>query len=293
MEPIQDGLRSKKESLINLVQAEKPAVFMIQETKIKRKNQMKIDGYELFEEPRSGKGGGGLLIGIDNAIDTVPVLVTQGNEILAIELNLKCMKLRVATAYGPQEDAPQDQINEFHSKLEELIIQCNDDGCGLILEMDCNAKLGKNIIEGDPHEMSPNGRLLWDIVRRRNCCVVNASKNCRGVITRSRKKKGKEEQSAIDFLVVNSKVEPFLEEIIDESKTNTLCSYGKSGVKLSDHNVISCTFALPTTKRCHERREMYVLRDEESVRNFKEVTTQTTLFTQSFTEHGDVGTCRG
>ena len=84
---------------------------MIQETKIKRKNQMKIDGYELFEEPRSGKGGGGLLIGIDNAIDTVPVLVTQGNEILAIELDLKCMKLRVATAYGPQEGAPRNIVD--------------------------------------------------------------------------------------------------------------------------------------------------------------------------------------
>ena len=69
-------------------------------------------------------------------------MITQEDEILAIEMELNSMTLRVATAYGSQEDAPDDEINEFYSKLEELITQCNDDGCGLMMEMDCNAKLG-------------------------------------------------------------------------------------------------------------------------------------------------------
>ena len=284
-----DGLRSKKDSLINLIQTERPAVFMIQETKMKQKKQINIEGYELFEEVRSGRGGGGLLIGIDNTIDVVPVVITQEDEILAIEMELKSMKLRVATAYGPQESAPPDQINEFYSKLENLIIQCNDDGCGLMMEMDCNAKLGKEIIEGDPHEMSTNGRLLWDIVRRRGCCVVNATKNCEGTITRCKEKKGRKEQSAIDFVIVNSLVEPLVTKMtIDESKIQTLSSYSKSGVKLSDHNIISCTFAIPTSKRRLERKEMYILRDENSLRSFKEATTHTTMFTQNFTRDGDV-----
>ena len=223
---------------------------MIQETKMKRKKQIKIEGYELIEEVRSGRGGGGLIIGIDNTIDTVPVVITQEDEILAIEMELKSMKLRVATAYGPQEGAPDDEIiNEFYSKPEELITQCNDDGCGLMMEMDCNAKLGKEIIKGDPHEMSSNGRLLWDIVQRRGCCVVNATENCEGIITRCREKKGRKEQSVIDFVIVNSLVEPLVTKMtIDENKIKTLSSYSKSGVKLSDHNILSCTFAIPTSK---------------------------------------------
>ena len=60
--------------------------------------------------------------------------------------------------------------------------------------MDCNAKLGNELIPGDPNVMSNNGRFLWDIIQRRDCIVVNATKKCNGTITRSRMKGGKKEE---------------------------------------------------------------------------------------------------
>ena len=94
--------------------------------------------------------------------------------------------MRFLTGYGPQEDDNEDHINKFYCILEEEIVSCEERNCGLIIEMDCNAKLGKEIIKGDPHEMSNNGKILWDIMKRRNCTVINATKMCEGVITRSR-----------------------------------------------------------------------------------------------------------
>ena len=45
----------KTEDILN---ADHPQVFMVQETKLKRKNQIRIEKYDLFEKVRKTKGGG-------------------------------------------------------------------------------------------------------------------------------------------------------------------------------------------------------------------------------------------
>ena len=172
------GLNSKRDSFTNILQSEKPHVFMVQETKMKRLNQWTIDGYELYEKVRKIKGGGGIMIGMDKNFDITPVVVSDHDEdveILVIEVAFKCITVRFLTAYGPQEDAPEDVINKFYLTLEEEIVRCEQENCALIAELDCNAKLGSGIIEGDPHTMSSNGKVLWDILERRGCSVINGS----------------------------------------------------------------------------------------------------------------------
>ena len=142
-----NGLKSKKESFLNLLSKENPQIFMIQETKLRRKNQFKVPGVEIFEKIRKNKGGGGLMIGINKEIDTTPVDVSPQDddvEILVVEIKLESLTLRILTAYGPQEDDEDDKINKFYCALEEEIIKCEQENCGLIIEMDCNAKLGQH-----------------------------------------------------------------------------------------------------------------------------------------------------
>ena len=105
---------------------------------------------------------------------------------------------------------------------------------------------------------------------------VYASDKCEGTITRSREKQGKREESVIDFVVINSIVEPFLQKMhIDETKAIALSSHRKRGTCLSDHNIISCTFSIPVQKGFRERTERFDLRSEESLTTFKAVTTHT------------------
>ena len=56
-----------------------------------------------------------------------------------------------------------------------------------MVQLDANAKVGKNIIEGDPHEMSSNGPSLLDLTQRHNLTIANALDVCKGTITRERK----------------------------------------------------------------------------------------------------------
>ena len=287
-----NGIKSKKESFLNLLHTDNPQVFMLQETKLSRKNQFPVKGYEIFEKVRKNKGGGGIMIGIKNEVQATPVDVSPQDpeiEILVVEVELKEVTIRFLTAYGPQEDDSEDKINKFYCTLEEEIIKCEERKCGLIVEMDCNAKLGKTIIQGDPHEMSSNGKLLWDIIQRRDCCVVNATEKCEGTITRSRIKGGTKEESVIDFVIINPQMIPYIEAMeIDESKTKALTRFKKGIPVPSDHNHIKCSFNIPLVKRHKARQEIYCLRNEASLKKFKEVTTSTKKFSSCFTKDGDI-----
>jgi hypothetical protein len=68
---------------------------------------------------------------------------------LVVEVTINSMKTRFLTGYGPQEDSSEDIINKFYAGLEEEIILYEQENCGLVAELDCNAKLGKELIEGD------------------------------------------------------------------------------------------------------------------------------------------------
>ena len=126
------------------------------------------------------------------------------------------------------QDSSEDKINKFYATLEEEIISCEQENCGLIAELDCNAKLGREIIKGDPNSMSVNGRILWEIIQRQECTVVNATEMCHGTITRSRMKGATKEESVLDYVIVNSLVLPFINKMfIDEEKTKALTRYTK------------------------------------------------------------------
>ena len=272
-----DGLMSKKESFANLIENNKPSCFMIQETKVKSTGQIKVKGYQVFESVRKDRDGGGLMIGIDNEMQCEPVLVSVGDEeveIMVVEIDIKIMKIRLITAYGPQENAPDETVKNFYSRLEEEIDESENCNCETIIEFDCNAKLGKNIIKNDPKEMSENGKLLWDIVKRRNLVVGNASDKCKGVITRSRGKATGLEASVIDYIIVSENISRFIDKMeIDEDQTEVLTKFStRKGVKeiiKSDHNILKCDFTFSVQKRVKTRTEVYTLRDSENLKEFK------------------------
>ena len=286
-----NGIKSKKASLINVLNADLPQIFMLQETKLKRKNQIRLEKYEIFEKVRKHKGGGGIMIGISKDMVRKPVEVSLQDdvEILVIEIELGDLTVRFLTAYGPQEEDKEENINKFYNSLEEEIIACEERHCGLIMELDCNAKLGKDIIQGDPHNMSSNGKLLWDIVKRHGCTIVNATDKCVGVITRSRWRKQSKEESVIDFFIVNPMITPYIEKMeVDESKSKALTRFKKGITIPSDHNYLHCTFNIPVKKRKPARKEIYCLRNKNSLKIFKSKTSNTKKFSSCFTENGDV-----
>ena len=177
--------------------------FFLQETKVHRKGLIKIPNFEIFETVRGLKLGGSILTGVHKSMK--PVLINSDDEleILTVQAQLGQFSCRFINAYGPREGHLNDEKTiAFYAKLDQEIQNAILFGHMICLELDANAKLGCNIIEGDPHKMSPNGELLFDIIERNNLMVCNASDKCTGLITRQRSTSRSKEESIIDYFIV-------------------------------------------------------------------------------------------
>ena len=117
-----------------------------------------------------------------------PMLITpkiEEAEILTVQLELSNKKARIINGYGPQESYCQQNRFNFWSGLEQEVISAKSESCMLIIQMDANAKVGRNIISRDPNNVTDsNGRQLLDMIERHGLVMLNANKNCNGSITR-------------------------------------------------------------------------------------------------------------
>ena len=278
-----NGIQAKKESLMGNINHFKPTVITIQETKLRRLGIFKLPGYQVFEKVRSGFGGG-LMTAVDENLS--PVLISTGkkenSEILVVQVKAEKHDVRIINAYGPQEDSyNKHEIYEFWQELEEEIVSAIENKCLLVIELDANAKLGKEHIKNDPNDTTENGKLLLDILGRHNLTVVNTMDICDGTITRERRTKTRIEKSVLDYIIVCSRMKEYARRmVIDEKRIHVLTKFASKKDlkkhKVSDHNVLFCMFSIlleevPTSIR----REFFQLKDKESQMKFLEETSNT------------------
>ena len=181
-----NGLSGKRDSLTANLDQLKPSIFFVQETKFMKKGLFKANNYEIFEYIRP-TGGGSILTGVHENL--YPVLISDGSEdeieILVVEGKIQDRNCRFINAYGPQESSEINQRLKFYARLEEEIIKAKMQNTMICLELDANAKLGNEIIENDPHEITPNGELLLGIIVRNNLIVCNGTTLCQKRVIQS------------------------------------------------------------------------------------------------------------
>ena len=163
------SLNGKKNSFYLVIDELKPSCVMLQETKLYRKGQVKIDNYDIFETIRSYNEGGGLLTAIHKKFNPVHIPISSSSKlsenILVIEADFCGRRVRYINVYGLQENSAISDKAEFLAILDE-IIQCTlDQGHYCCIQMDGNAKFGNEVIKGDPYDMSNNGKLLFDLIK--------------------------------------------------------------------------------------------------------------------------------
>ena len=276
-----NGLNGKWESLLSALEyLNSPSCILVQETKIKAQFLRKIKGYEIFNKPRKGKDGGGLLTIIHNDLDPAIVpLENDSSEILVVEIHVGSQTIRVINAYGPQEYDCKDKISDFWLNLEQEIVRAKNSGCSVLIEMDANAKLGKNMIPNDPNDLSNNGKFLLDLLDRQNLDCLNMSRLCKGTITRHRQTILGIERSVLDYVIASKCLLSSLKEmVIDEKRELAMTKYsnakGKRVIKISDHNTIFVQFDIKIgkLKGTSTRNEIFNFRNLEAQKVFSEVT---------------------
>ena len=232
----------------------KIGVGMFQETKLYKKGQINLENFYSFESLRGQGEGGGLLTMVDGNFE--PVLIPNQNtskmskNVLVVESNLGKSRVRYINAYGVQETAPISDKMDFLSILDQEIENAFSNQSLVCMQMDGNGKFGKEIINGDPNEISANGRLLLDLINRKSLVIVNSTDKCKGVITRMRVKGGKTERSVLDYFIVCQDFYSLCNSLlIDEDRKYTLVRFYKhkniTKVIRSDHNPLICNVSCP------------------------------------------------
>ena len=147
------GILNKLESFENLLLSKEPSIFCLQETKVKRPNQIKTESskkFIIYELIRKECKGGGLALGVHK--DLQPAWVDQGDdevEVLVVEVWLNEFPIRIINGYGPQNSDSIERKRKFWAFLEKQVNNAIIAGAGIIIQMDGNCHLGPAIINGD------------------------------------------------------------------------------------------------------------------------------------------------
>ena len=284
------GLKSKITSFKNVLHELKPAVFCVEETKLKDEGRIKIENYDIFEHVRKNRdGGGGLALGSLKELNGVLVRTGEDKvEALSVDLFFRNMKVRCCVAYGCQETDALEKKEDFWNYLDEEIELADQNDSGFILHFDGNLWAGEQIIPGDPKKQNRNGKMFEQFLQQHtNLTVVNSLQICEGLITRARNKDGKMEESVIDFFVVCNRVLPYVQKmVIDEKKEFVLTNYtrDKQGVKAidTDHYTQYIDINLEIENPKIKRIEILDFKIKKNQEKFRHLTANTTKFTKCF-----------
>ena len=283
------GISSKLNSFNNIIRQLKPAIFFIEETKLKRQGRLKLKNYVVYELNRKDKNGGGIAIGILEELK--PVWISEGDdniEVLTIEADINGLKTRCVGAYGPQEYEKIEKKKAFWNRLSVEVEDASKNEAGFILQMDGNLWGGPEIIKNDPNPCNENGKLFKKFLQKhQHLKVVNSLDLCEGLITRKRITKKRTEMSVLDFFVVCEQILQFVNRmVVDEVKQYGLSNYsnsnGISHKKDSDHNTLILYLNIRLPVFVNERKEMFNFKNLECQETFFQFTNNTTTLSECF-----------
>ncbi|MCH2406130.1 MAG: endonuclease/exonuclease/phosphatase family protein [Nitrosopumilus sp.] len=184
------GVKSKLNSIRNIIEEEKPTIIGLVETKLDEEDIIEIEGYEIRRRERKTEGGGVLIAyreEIKNIINVVRE-VEEDCEMLWMKINNQVNKIRIGIIYMPQEDSTTyNKLKNIYSVIEEEIRTAFNNKEKLLIMGDLNCKVGNNIPNNNA-KVTKGGRLLLKLVKKYNLSIVNAEACCQGLWTRARRK---------------------------------------------------------------------------------------------------------
>ena len=280
---------SKQYSLKRELQRTKSAVFTVQETCFKRKGTFQVKDFVTFEAIRS-KEKGGTIIGAHKSLS--PVLISEYStdfELLVVEICVNKKQIRIISGVGIHETKSEDIRMPFFMALDEEINKAELEGKSVFIEIDANSKLGPERIPGDIHSISPNGRVLADIIDRHALFVANGSTKCSGLITRKRTTTRGIEESSIDIVMTSFDLMNNLVSLhIDDERKHVLTKVTKTEKVESDHNVLVTELSFSWDKsNKKEKNEIYNLKNKKGQAKFKEMTSNSNYLSSVFDDESE------
>lgn len=193
-----------------------------------------VHGYRWLGKNRVTKGGGGIGAFISNDVDILDDNVFNSVSDVYERFWFKtCINydkpMYIAVAYFPVEGSDNDKCDELYNQLLSEVIRIEDEHVDenpqILIMSDMNARIGKEIPNGDP-VLNSNGKRLLDFRDDSNLNILNCNRLCVGKYTWFRGNS----RSTIDYMLcTNNIVDHVKEFIVDEDRHMGLGS---------DHNVL-------------------------------------------------------
>jgi exonuclease III len=211
-----------------------------------RKKRDDIPGFDIIEK-NTKIGQEGLLIAARQGTFTSieEVKSDNFNNIFGARIKYINETVRLVVVHGPQESDSVETRTAFFEEIAVQVERCDMAGDQLILLGDFNARIEEQ--EDEVVALSPNGKLLREILAEHNLNAVNFQPQSTGVWTRIQKMNdGTVNKSTIDYVLTKVENLTLVDDmVVDEAKL--FCPYRESASKntknivFSDHCVIILT----------------------------------------------------
>ena len=214
------GIKSKRESLQEIIDKEKPVIICITETHLGEDEQFNISGYKVFLNNRNNEGGG-VLIGVKDEISSVAVEVKKeqvSHEAIWIKIDNGRIKIRIGVIYAPQENkVKNEEITNMYETVTKEIQKAIDNDEKIVLMGDFNCKIGGEI-RNNKEDVSKGGKEFIKVIKQNKLSVLNNSIRCEGRWTRIQN----DQKSIIDYGIIREEDEDSIVQVtIDENKEIT------------------------------------------------------------------------
>ena len=173
------GFNSKKNSLLNVLKDIDPDLCLLNETGLRGKNKLALEGYSTFTRNRAEKAMGGISTSIKDNLKHNAVNVGQGkddDEYLVVRLDHFKPPICVINCYGEQEG--RVATAEVEAKWERLLNEMNKikaRGEECLLIGDLNKLVGNDHlgVKGNKDKVSHGGKLVRELIATEEYCLVN------------------------------------------------------------------------------------------------------------------------
>ena len=176
-----NGLKLKQSSLKEIIENLAPKVIALCETKLPSDSVIKnmLPDYDINHSPTK-VGQSGIVIAVKKQTFNSVLDVTKSSHknIVVTRIGLDSIAIRVILGYAPQETDYADIREQFFTELEIEINESKICGDIPIILGDMNAKIVMEEIE--IKSVTPNGKLLLDLISDQNLNVLNFNKLCKG-----------------------------------------------------------------------------------------------------------------
>ena len=241
------GIKGKAQSLEHCLSMHDTHIATLTETKLGT-IPPRVKGYTwITKNKKEGAGGIAVLVSekLKNKTKSIQYLDDDDTEILWVEVESQGKPTFIGVIYGKQENAPIEEVERQFQTITTHILTLKQKG-KVILTGDMNAKIKINKTNYDgkqiSQETSRNGKLLEKMLKDTKTKAISTESKT-GLWTRINTK-NQNEKSIIDYIIIPDEDSKNVENIeVDEQEI-----YKISGEKKSDHNTITMTINIPTTR---------------------------------------------